>query len=192
MNQSIISPYPNHYSEILIETQKAGFTMASDLLTCSLLRTLALSKPKGNFLELGTGTGLATAWILDGMDAKSSLISIDNQGDYLQIAQKYLGQDSRLRLIEADGGDWIQQNEQHKFDLIFADTWPGKYFFLEETLAMLNQGGFYIIDDMLPQANWPEDHPPKVAQLIADLENRSDLFLTKQVWASGIIIAVKK
>ena len=66
-----------------------GFIMASDILTCSLLRTLAASKPSGKFLELGTGTGLSTSWILDGMDTGSSLISLDNNESCLAIAQTY-------------------------------------------------------------------------------------------------------
>ena len=57
---------------------------------------------------------------------------------------------------------------------------------------MLNKGGFYIIDDMLPQPNWPDGHQEKVTNLINYLEKREDLFLIKQVWASGIIVAVKK
>ena len=47
--------------------------MPSDPLTCTLLRTLAASKPGGQFLELGSGTGLSTAWLLDGMDARATL-----------------------------------------------------------------------------------------------------------------------
>lgn len=60
--------------------------MASDLLTGSLLRTLAASKPAGKFVELGTGTGLSTSWILGGIDNDSSLISIDNEPELLKIA----------------------------------------------------------------------------------------------------------
>lgn len=56
---------------IWAETRDAGFTMASEPLTCSLLRTLAASKPAAKFLELGSGTGLSTAWLLDGMDSES-------------------------------------------------------------------------------------------------------------------------
>ena len=57
---------------------------------------------------------------------------------------------------------------------------------------MLNKGGIYIIDDMIPQPNWPDGHDEKAIQLIEDLEAREDLFLTKQVWATGIAIAVKR
>ena len=166
--------------------------MASDVLTCSLLRTLAASKPSGKFLELGTGTGLGTSWILDGMDAQSSLTSIDNDEKFLAIAQQFLGDDKRLKLVCTDGGDWVEANKNDRYDYIFADTWHGKYLMLDDVLAMLNKGGLYIIDDMLPQPNWPEGHEEKVANLMKVLEAREDLLVTKQDWATGIIIVVRK
>src|SRR5688572_21764159 len=161
MTEEINQPLPQAYHEILEATKASGFTMASDILTCSLLRTLAASKPSGKFLELGTGTGLSTAWILDGMDGQSSLLSIDNDAEFLGIARKYVGHDSRLDLVCSDGGDWVEANRHQRFDYIFADTWHGKYLLLEDVLAMLNKGGLYIIDDMLPQPNWPEGHAEK-------------------------------
>lgn len=192
MTEEINSPVPKFYSDILKTTSEAGFTMASDIKTCSLLRTLAASKPAGKFLELGTGTGLSTSWILDGMDKDSTLLSIDNDPAFLGIAEKFLGEDIRLKLTETDGDEWVKRNKSLKFDYIFADTWHGKYLLLDEVLEMLNRGGLYIIDDMLPQPNWPEGHHLKAIELADYLEKREDLVLTKQVWATGIIIAVKK
>jgi predicted O-methyltransferase YrrM len=192
MTEEINQKIPKGYTEIDEATKKSGFTMASDILTCSLLRTLAASKPSGKFLELGTGTGLSTAWILDGMDSDSSMVSIDNSQDFLEIASQFLADDPRLKLVCIDGGEWVERNKPEKFDFIFADTWHGKYLLLDEVLAMLNKGGLYIIDDMLPQANWPEGHDQKAENLIKYLETRKDLLLTKQVWASGIIVAVKR
>lgn len=57
---------------------------------------------------------------------------------------------------------------------------------------MLNIGGLYIIDDMLPQPNWPDGHHEKAINLVSVLESKKDLMLTKQVWATGIIVAVKR
>ena len=182
---------PQAYYAIEFATKEMAFTMPSDILTCSLLKTLAASKPNGTFLELGTGTGLSTAWILDGMDENSSLISIDNDSSLLEIAQKHLGNDKRLSLECIDGEAWVKENLNQKFDYIFADTWHGKYLMLDEALEMLNVGGLYIIDDMLPQENWPEGHAEKALKLEKYLENRKDLKLTKLHWATGIIIAVK-
>lgn len=192
MTEKINQPFPKTYHDIEEATRISGFTMASDTLTCSLLRTLAASKPSGKFLELGTGTGLSTSWIVDGMNDDSSLISIDNDPVFLKIAEQFLGHDKRLNLILTDGGKWIEGNKQQKFDYIFADTWHGKYLLLDEVLMMLNKGGLYIVDDMLPQPNWPDGHQEKAINLINYLETREDLLLTKQVWATGIIVAVKK
>jgi len=192
MTEEINQTAPKNYIAIQEATLLSGFTMASDVLTCSLLRTLAASKPSGKFLELGTGTGLATAWILNGMDNNSSLISVDNDPGFLEIAERFLADDERLNLVCSDGGEWVNKNIEEKFDYIFADTWHGKYLLLNEVLSMLHKGGLYIIDDMLPQPNWPEGHDVKALNLISVLENREDLVLTKQLWATGIIIAVKK
>ncbi|MBF9253063.1 class I SAM-dependent methyltransferase [Pontibacter sp. 172403-2] len=192
MKEEINQQFPESYIAVGEATKVSGFTMASDVLTCSLLRTLAGSKPSSKFLELGTGTGLSTAWILDGMDNGSTLVSIDNEAKFLEIARRFLGNDKRLELIDTDGGEWIKSNKHQKFDFIFADTWHGKYLLLDEALSMLNRGGLYIIDDMLPQPNWPEGHHEKAINLIEYLEAREDLILTKQVWATGIVVAAKK
>ena len=48
--QSII--LPKEYLSIKEFTEASGFTMASDILTGSLLRTLAVTKPASKFLEL--------------------------------------------------------------------------------------------------------------------------------------------
>ncbi|WP_031529868.1 O-methyltransferase [Dyadobacter crusticola] len=191
MTEEIVQPIPKTYVAIDEQTKESGFTMASDIHTCSLLKTLAASKPGGKFLELGTGTGLSTCWILDGMDANSSLVSIDNEDKFLKIADHFLGADPRLSLVLTDGAAWIEAHKEEKYDYIFADTWHGKYLLLDEVLDMLNPGGFYIIDDMLPQPNWPEGHDIKARNLIEYLDSRNDIVLTKQVWATGIIIGVK-
>ena len=192
MNSEKIKLLPAGYSDIVKATQEANFSMASDSLTCSLLSTLAASKPAGNFLELGTGTGLATAWILAGMDQGSTLISIDDDRACLSIARRYLGEDSRLQLIEMDGSKWLPTGDALAFDYIFADAWPGKYLLLNETLALLKPGGFYLIDDMLPQPNWPVGHDKKAADLLAQLEARHDLRISQLNWTTGIVVAVKQ
>lgn len=191
MNDLVIKNIPDSYTKILKETKDRGFTMPSDLKTCSLLKTLVASKPFGNFLELGTGTGLSTSWMLDGMDSASVLTSVDNDSTFQEVAHKYLQTDSRLMLVEADGEDWIIQNSNLKFDIIFADTWPGKYSLLAETLQLLDAGGIYIIDDMLPQPNWPEGHDKKAKNLIADIDSLEGYAVTKMEWSTGLMMLVK-
>jgi predicted O-methyltransferase YrrM len=184
---------PPHFQEIWSATEAIDFPMASEPLVGALLRTLAASKPGGNFLELGTGTGLSTAWLLDGMDLASRLISVECDRNVIAIAQGFLGHDPRLRLHREDAGAFLEAlgQGQPKFDLIFADTWAGKYTHLDITLGLLKPGGLYVIDDMLPQSNWPPGHESKVAALVEELGSRGDLMLTQLDWASGIMIATR-
>lgn len=182
---------PDRYRAILARSQAAQFQMNSDLLTGSLLRTLAASKPGGSFLELGTGAGLGTCWILAGMDAGSALTSVENDPRVLAIARDEVGADPRLTLIEADGADFLANCAQ-RFDFIYADTWSGKYSHLDLALNLVKPGGIFLVDDMLPQPNWPEGHDTKAAQLIATLEALPDFSLTKLSWSTGLIMGVKR
>ncbi len=75
--------------------------------------------------------------------------------------------------------------------MVFADAIPGKYDLFEETLALVKVGGFYIIDDMLPQPNWPAGHSVRAKKLITMLEERDDITLTKMGWSTGIVIVTK-
>lgn len=184
---------PAILQQIEAATAAIGFTMASDHLTGSLLRTLAATKPAGKLLELGTGTGLATAWLLDGMDAPAKLLTMDNDEAVVNVAKQYLSHDPRVSFHTMEGDAFIQSliEQQQTFDLIFADTWPGKFWLVEETLSLLKIGGLYVIDDLLPQPNWPEGHAAKVAQLIATLKQRTDLRVTKLNWSTGLLLAAK-
>ena len=182
---------PVGYEKIMEATIEMQFNMASDRYTGSLLKTLAASKPSGRFLELGTGTGLATSWIVAGMDEKSSLITIDNNSLLIDVAKRFLN-DKRIEFLVADGYSWLMEYNDEKFDFIFADAMAGKYDLFDEAIRILKEKGIYIIDDMLPQPNWPEGHAEKVNEFIKRLEERDDLFVTKLNWSTGIILIVKK
>ena len=165
--------------------------MSSDIHIGTLLKTFVSSKPGGRFLELGTGVGLSLSWMVDGMDADSYLITIDNNPELIEIAKHYFGNDERLNIRCQDAAQWIKGYNGAAFDLIFADAWPGKYSEIEEILQLVQVGGFYIIDDMAAQPNWPEGHERYVAELISYLETRKDFTLTKMNWSTGLIVAVK-
>jgi predicted O-methyltransferase YrrM len=183
--------HPPSAEVILAATKAIGFTMASEPKTGSLLRTLAATKPAGQLLELGTGTGYATAWLLDGMDATSRLTSVESEARFQAIAIKHLGEDSRTHFVQADAAEYLTTAGSAQFDLIFADTWAGKFTHLDEAIALLKPSGLYVIDDMLAQPNWPAEHAKKITRLLEVLAARTELISTRLNWATGIIVAVK-
>jgi len=173
------------------EGEAIGFEQKSDRKVGALLATLCASKPNGSFLELGSGCGLSTVWMAEGMDKKSQLISVDNDAKVIDIAKKYLGKDERIEFICKSGEEVIDSIKSASIDVIFADTWPGKYYYLEEALSLLKVGGIYVIDDMLPQENWPEGHGEKAEKLLAHLKQRDDFNVVQLDWATGVVIATK-
>lgn len=186
------SPQPSVLANILSDTHALGFTMMSEPKVGTLLAVLAASKPGGRFLELGTGTGHGTAWLLSGMDAASCLDTVDTDPDVTAVARRHLDSDARVTFHLMDGATFIQDAPRGQCDFIYADAWPGKFSHLDEALALLRPGGIYVIDDLLPQPNWPEGHAAEVAALIATLEGMVDFVATRIDWASGLMIAVRK
>lgn len=182
---------PGGLERIVSETRALGFDMASEPEVGALMARLAASKPGGRFLELGTGTGHGTAWLLSGMDTASRLDTVDTDARVVAVARRHLGSDGRVTFHVVDGAEFIGQSPGGQFDFIYADAWPGKFSHLDDALALLSTGGIYFIDDLLPQPNWPDGHAGKVAALIDALENRPGLTTVSLRWASGLMMAVR-
>jgi predicted O-methyltransferase YrrM len=180
--------WPDKLPTLAARTEELKFTMASENLTGALLQVLAASKPGGNILELGTGTGIGTAWLLAGMNESATLISVDTDEKVQSVAREVLGSDPRLTLILEDGASFIRRQPKQSFDLIFADAMPGKFELLDDTLLLLKPGGFYVIDDLLPQPNWPEGHGTRVDNLMYHLSADPRFAMAPIVWASGVAV----
>jgi predicted O-methyltransferase YrrM len=191
MLNDLVTRRPPKYERILARSEAVRFTMNSDVLTGALLRALVRTRPEGHFLELGTGCGLGTSWLLDGMSSRSRLLSVDHDPQVQSIAREELGADTRLTLHLGDGGEFLNACTT-RFDLIYADAWPGKYTHLDRALALLGPGGIYVIDDMLPQPAWPPNHAPSVARLLDTLAQLESLEIVRLTWSTGIVLAVKK
>lgn len=186
-----VSESPEMLDAIVTDTARLGFIMSSEPKTGSLLRILAASKPGGRMLEIGTGTGISAAWLLDGMDEESSLVSIENDAECQAVAKNHLGHDQRISFICQDGEAYLQSVQDQRFDLVFADSWPGKFNGLGLALDVVARGGYYIIDDLYPQPGWPEGHAPKVPKLVEELEGHQDFVSLKLDWASGLMVLVR-
>jgi predicted O-methyltransferase YrrM len=111
--------------------------------------------------------------------------------DTVAIARRHLGTDPRVTFHVADGAQFISRIRGELYDLIFADAWPGKFSHLDETLSLLNVGGVYIADDLLPQQNWPEGQGERVPGFLDALESRAGFRTVRIAWASGIVLAVR-
>lgn len=191
MNDTEFNRRPTSLAEIVADTETLGFNMMSEAKVGALLAVLAASKPGGRLLELGTGTGHGTAWLLSGMDATATLDTVDTDESVVVVARRHLEGDCRVTFHVTDGATFLLTPGLASFDLIYADAWPGKFTHLEEALALLRPGGMYVIDDLLPQANWPEGHAPNVPKLLNAIEERRGFVSVRLAWASGLMLVVR-
>lgn len=130
--------------------QAQGFPHSCSLETGRLLRTLAASRPGGRVLELGSGRGVGTAWLLSGLDAAARLLTVDADPACAEaVASLLAGHPS----AEARCADWREGLADGPFDLMFVDCAPAKG---EESLGALvnalRPGGLLVLDDFSPPA----------------------------------------
>ncbi len=111
------------------------------LKTGSLLRFLSAGAINGQILELDTGTGISTCWILDGITDDTTLTSVDNDIDVQKIARRHIDEDPKVTFVLEDGLAELKKILECSLDLIFADTWPGKFLQLDLGLSELKPGG---------------------------------------------------
>ena len=144
-----------------------------------------------SMLDLFAGTGSISAEFISRGGAQSVCVEMNRTNAlFIKKSMSSLNVKS-VKTVHCNVFDFLKLCSRG-FDLIFADAWPGKYSEINEILDLVKVGGFYIIDDMLTQPNWPEGHQENVNKLIEYLENREDFHLTKMNWSTGIIIATKK
>lgn len=192
MNDEDVRRTPATLDAIGSDSRALGFAMASEPRVGALLATLAASKPGGRLLELGTGAGHGTAWLLAGMDGGARLDTVDSDPAVVAVARRHLGADPRVTFHVGDGGELIDRLPPEHFDLVYADAWPGKFTHLDAALALLRPGGIYLVDDLLPQPSWPDGHASRVPTLLDALEHRPELVTVRLAWSSGLMLVVRR
>jgi predicted O-methyltransferase YrrM len=152
---------------------------------------MAATKPGGKLLEIGTGTGVGTCWLLDGMDADARLTTVETDPVRHSVARSVLEADPRVTLLLENGRQTIASQSPGSLDLIFADGGVGKHQLLDEALALLKPGGIYICDDTKPHPLWPPEHAAKIPKLMTALRSRGDFKRVYLDYSSGVVIMAR-
>ena len=174
------------------ESRRLRFVFASDLELGPLLRTLAASKAGGRLLEIGTGTGVGTAWLLDGMDRTARLDSVERNADVQEIARRHLSADPRVNFVLGDAEDFLRGAPAATYDLIFADGGPGKIDGLDLAIRLLKPGGLYVGDDLRPHLLQEDGRARRVRAFEEEIRARPDLAVVRLDWSSGVVVAARR
>ena len=118
-----------------------------------LLAVLVGQVSDGKILEIGTGLGVGSSWILSTIAPTVQFISIDNSTEKIILTRKTI-KHNQVEFVE---GDWKEIINRGPFKFVFVDAEVAKKDECEELFNILDIGGMLLIDDFTPQEHWPEE-----------------------------------
>lgn len=120
----------------------------------AVLRLLAATLRARSVVEVGTGTGVASLWLLRGMAPDGVLTTIDIEAEHLTAAKAAFAAEgvrsTRTRAICGRAGDVLPRLADAAYDLVLvsADK-DGLPDYVEQALRLLRPGGVLAVDDAL-------------------------------------------
>ena len=172
--------------------RSAGFDLSCEPAVGGLLAVLAAHQPAGSrILELGTGAGVGTAWIVSGLLPRTdvTVTTVEQDPQTARLA----GQGSWPAFTDLRHGDALDVlREGGGFDLIFADAPGGKHEGLDLTIAALNPGGLLVVDDMTPVPRWPAELHARQAEVRRALLASPLLTSAELTCGSGVIVCARR
>lgn len=182
---------PGVLQGITSTTEDLELTMSGQLRFGALLRLLVASKPGGSILELGSGTGLLTAWLLDGMSADSRLLAVEADQEKAAVARRFHGRDSRLELRE-DSVPNVLQSLPGGYALIAAGSpkaLPGR---VRELAGLLEPGGILAVGGLQDGDEADDPEATTMEETMNQLEGARGLERTVLDWGSGVLLASRR
>ena len=135
---------PANLAAIEAATSAAGCPLALTYGSGALLRALASSKIGGVFLQLGSGAPEVGAWLLDGMDITSRLITLTDESALYPIAMEHLGNDIRVAVHVQDALEFLRDIRAHELHVVVLDRVPDDIEIVQLAVKLMAPGGLLI------------------------------------------------
>jgi predicted O-methyltransferase YrrM len=124
-----------------------------------LLAMLVAQRPRGRIAEVGSGCGVGTAWIVSALGPEATVVTVESDEERAGAVARLFEDEPRVRVVF---GDWHEAlPPEAPFDLLFFDGGQWKRGDVaaegEAVLGLVAPGGVVVIDDMTPEALWPEE-----------------------------------
>lgn len=181
-----------HELGVIDATQGAG----------AYLRHLAHQLNAQSVVEIGTGSGVGSLWILEGMIASGTLTSIDDEMEHTSIAKLAMADagipQSRFRFITNPVMDVMTKLTDRAYDLVvYRHNAEDLSFAISEAHRILRSGGVFVIDNYFGGAKVqdPAQRDPKTIALREAgkiIKNDSESWVSSLIpTGDGLLLATK-
>jgi predicted O-methyltransferase YrrM len=185
-------PIPGLVSAATRQADSVSFRFSCDPAVGRLLAVLAAHlEPGARVLELGTGMGVGTAWIVSGLLPRTdvTVITVEKDESYYELA----GKQDWPAFVDRRSGDALEALAiLGTFDLIFADAPRGKWEGVDRTIAALRPGGLLVVDDMNRRLGTTASHRTAQDELRRLLLTSSLLHSVDMRLGSGVILGARR
>ena len=154
--ESISDGLPEHLLDLEIENIKNNIPIIRKGSQRLIRFMLELKKPL-NILEVGTATGFSSIFMLEFLNKKAKITTIEKMEERAAKAEenfKKFDKNGQINLIKGDAIDILSElvSKEKTYDFIFMDAAKGQYInFFEDIKKLLVSGGILITDNMLQE-----------------------------------------
>ncbi len=141
---------PEIVAKALDLSRQRGFIASTRHETGRLLAALAASRA-GTLAELGTGTGVGSAWLASGAGPTARIVSAELDSVLAEEVQSLFADVENVEIIS---GDWSTLGEYAPFSLLFVDV-REVMANIDALADLIEPGGMAVLDDFVPSSHWP-------------------------------------
>jgi predicted O-methyltransferase YrrM len=166
------------------------------------LRLVAATLGAKSVVEIGTGAGVASIWLLRGMRPDGVLTTIDVEPEHHRAARETFTEagipTNRVRLISGRALDVLPRLTDAAYDIVFCDGDKKEYAgYLEQALRLLRPGGAVVFDnalwhDRVADPTQRDEDTTAIRELGKAVRDDERLVSALLSAGDGLLVAVKK
>lgn len=191
-------------NDIILTARERGANLGCPSIspgTGAALRLLAAASSAKSVVEIGTGTGVASLWLLEGMAPDGVLTTIDSELEYHKAAKKSFAEadirSTRTRTISGKAHEVLPRLADGAYDIVFvgADV-PHYREYVTQAARLLRNGGTLVLDNSLWYGKVAdpvnrEEIPTLLRAVIKELHESNDWQVALLPTGNGLLCATK-
>lgn len=192
--------------EILLKARARGVEVGADNVSPGVgafLHFLAHLISAQSVVEVGTGSGVGSLWLLRGMIEGGTLTSIDSEAEHARISRIAFAEadiaSQRFRLITNPMMDVMSKLTDRAYDVVVLRNDPEDLSYaIDESHRILRTGGILAVDNFFGggKVSDPTQRDPRTIALREagkSIRSASDTWITSLIGiGDGLLIATKR